>query len=213
MRCRAFGPREGKAAFLYRCCLVLLPWRGLFCSALAQLFKRESHRSGFGGGNGEVTHFWTEGSSAPRQVPFTVLQGEGVEFLGRAADALIAISNYRLHIKFKDSVINVSSCLVLPQPRHNPCLLQGGIVPILYWIVSPNSWGSLLFLTKLLFSCLILLIIGLPFCLSLILSSPLLPFLYSVAGLLRGAVALLEECHLPTVWPWPSHPTQAQFLP
>lgn len=41
------------------------------------------------------------------QVPFTVLQGEGVEFLGRAADALIAISNYRLHIKFKDSVINV----------------------------------------------------------------------------------------------------------
>ncbi|KAM9002702.1 myotubularin-related protein 4 isoform X1 [Sarcophilus harrisii] len=41
------------------------------------------------------------------QVPFTVLQGEGVEFLGRATDALIAISNYRLHIKFKDSVINV----------------------------------------------------------------------------------------------------------
>ncbi|XP_075417651.1 phosphatidylinositol-3,5-bisphosphate 3-phosphatase MTMR4 isoform X2 [Tenrec ecaudatus] len=41
------------------------------------------------------------------QVPFTVLQGEGVEFLGRAADAVIAISNYRLHIKFKDSVINV----------------------------------------------------------------------------------------------------------
>uniref|UniRef100_A0A8I3WZB2 Ska2 N-terminal domain-containing protein n=1 Tax=Callithrix jacchus TaxID=9483 RepID=A0A8I3WZB2_CALJA len=36
----------------------------------------------------------------------SVLQGEGVEFLGRAADALIAISNYRLHIKFKDSVIN-----------------------------------------------------------------------------------------------------------
>ncbi|XP_038614895.1 myotubularin-related protein 4 isoform X2 [Tachyglossus aculeatus] len=41
------------------------------------------------------------------QVPFAVLQGEGVEFLGRAADALIAISNYRLHVKFKDSVINV----------------------------------------------------------------------------------------------------------
>lgn len=87
------------------------------CSALAQLFQRESHRSGFGEGNGGVTHFWTEGSSALQQVPFTVLQGEGVEFLGRAADALIAISNYRLHIKFKDSVINVSSCLVLPQPR------------------------------------------------------------------------------------------------
>jgi len=42
------------------------------------------------------------------QVPFPVLQGEGVEYLGRADDAIIAISNYRLHIKFKDSVINVS---------------------------------------------------------------------------------------------------------
>lgn len=42
------------------------------------------------------------------QVPFTVLQGEGVEYLGHANDAVIAISNYRLHIKFKDSVINVS---------------------------------------------------------------------------------------------------------
>ncbi|PKU34809.1 hypothetical protein llap_14885 [Limosa lapponica baueri] len=40
------------------------------------------------------------------QVPFTVLQGEGVEYLGHANDAVIAISNYRLHIKFKDSVIN-----------------------------------------------------------------------------------------------------------
>lgn len=42
------------------------------------------------------------------QVPFPVLQGEGVEYLGRADEAVIAISNYRLHIKFKDSVINVS---------------------------------------------------------------------------------------------------------
>ncbi|XP_047462856.1 myotubularin-related protein 4 isoform X3 [Mugil cephalus] len=40
------------------------------------------------------------------QVPFPVLQGEGVEYLGRADEAIIAISNYRLHIKFKDSVIN-----------------------------------------------------------------------------------------------------------
>ncbi|XP_041096958.1 myotubularin-related protein 4 isoform X2 [Polyodon spathula] len=40
------------------------------------------------------------------QVPFPVLQGEGVEYLGRADDAIIAISNYRIHIKFKDSVIN-----------------------------------------------------------------------------------------------------------
>lgn len=44
------------------------------------------------------------------QVPFAVLQGEGVEYLGFADEAIIAISNYRLHIKFKDSVINVSAC-------------------------------------------------------------------------------------------------------
>ncbi|XP_072284692.1 phosphatidylinositol-3,5-bisphosphate 3-phosphatase MTMR4 isoform X2 [Pyxicephalus adspersus] len=41
------------------------------------------------------------------QVPFQVLPGESVEYLGSANDAIIAISNYRLHIKFKDSVINV----------------------------------------------------------------------------------------------------------
>ncbi|XP_018416746.1 PREDICTED: myotubularin-related protein 4 isoform X1 [Nanorana parkeri] len=41
------------------------------------------------------------------QVPFQVLPGESVEYLGSANDAVIAISNYRLHIKFKDSVINV----------------------------------------------------------------------------------------------------------
>ncbi|XP_075761174.1 phosphatidylinositol-3,5-bisphosphate 3-phosphatase MTMR4 isoform X2 [Pelodiscus sinensis] len=40
-------------------------------------------------------------------VPFAVLQGESVEYLGRANDAVIAISNYRLHIKCKDSVISV----------------------------------------------------------------------------------------------------------
>ncbi|XP_053131055.1 myotubularin-related protein 4 isoform X1 [Hemicordylus capensis] len=41
------------------------------------------------------------------QIPFSVLQGEGVEYLGHASDAVIAVSNYRLHIKFKDSVVNV----------------------------------------------------------------------------------------------------------
>lgn len=46
------------------------------------------------------------------QVPFPVLQGECVEFLGRADDAIIAISNYRLHIKFKDSIINVPLRLI-----------------------------------------------------------------------------------------------------
>ncbi|XP_039634424.1 myotubularin-related protein 4 isoform X2 [Perca fluviatilis] len=46
------------------------------------------------------------------QVPFAVLQGEGVEYLGFADEAVIAISNYRLHIKFKDSVINVPLRLI-----------------------------------------------------------------------------------------------------
>ncbi|KAM8897639.1 phosphatidylinositol-3,5-bisphosphate 3-phosphatase MTMR4 isoform 2-T2 [Spinachia spinachia] len=46
------------------------------------------------------------------QVPFAVLQGEGVEHLGYADEAVIAISNYRLHIKFKDSVINVPLRLI-----------------------------------------------------------------------------------------------------
>ncbi|KAK7925674.1 hypothetical protein WMY93_007984 [Mugilogobius chulae] len=46
------------------------------------------------------------------QVPFSVLQGEGVEFLGHANEAVIAMSNYRLHIKFKDSVINVPLRLI-----------------------------------------------------------------------------------------------------
>ncbi|XP_062845186.1 myotubularin-related protein 4 isoform X2 [Trichomycterus rosablanca] len=46
------------------------------------------------------------------QVPFPALPGEGVEYLGRADDAIIAISNYRLHIKFKDSIINVPLRLI-----------------------------------------------------------------------------------------------------
>uniref|UniRef100_A0A8C8HXR4 phosphatidylinositol-3,5-bisphosphate 3-phosphatase n=1 Tax=Oncorhynchus tshawytscha TaxID=74940 RepID=A0A8C8HXR4_ONCTS len=46
------------------------------------------------------------------QVPFPALQGEGVEYLGRADDTIIAISNYRLHIKFKDSIINVPLRLI-----------------------------------------------------------------------------------------------------
>lgn len=42
-------------------------------------------------------------------MPFPVLQGEGVEYLGHANEAIIAISNYRFHIKFKESVVNVSA--------------------------------------------------------------------------------------------------------
>ncbi|KAM4616312.1 phosphatidylinositol-3,5-bisphosphate 3-phosphatase MTMR3 isoform 2-T2 [Polymixia lowei] len=41
------------------------------------------------------------------QVPFPELHGEFTEYVGRAEDAIIAMSNYRLHIKFKESVVNV----------------------------------------------------------------------------------------------------------
>ncbi|XP_075773135.1 phosphatidylinositol-3,5-bisphosphate 3-phosphatase MTMR3 isoform X4 [Pelodiscus sinensis] len=40
------------------------------------------------------------------QVPFPELHGESTEYVGRAEDAVIALSNYRLHIKFKESVVN-----------------------------------------------------------------------------------------------------------
>lgn len=46
------------------------------------------------------------------QVPFIELHGESTEYVGRAEDAIIALSNYRLHIKFKESVVNVSSVQV-----------------------------------------------------------------------------------------------------
>lgn len=109
----AFGLREGERQFSWTAddqrpdltFLHHLPFpQGLLKSRAAEKNKGE-------------TVLWAEGFSDLFQVPFTVLQGEGVEFLGRAADALIAISNYRLHIKFKDSVINVSSCLIFLTPK------------------------------------------------------------------------------------------------
>ncbi|KTG07347.1 hypothetical protein cypCar_00026139 [Cyprinus carpio] len=42
------------------------------------------------------------------QVPYPELHGEYTKFVGRAEDAIIAMSSYRLHIKFKESVVNVS---------------------------------------------------------------------------------------------------------
>ncbi|XP_026124782.1 phosphatidylinositol-3,5-bisphosphate 3-phosphatase MTMR3 isoform X3 [Carassius auratus] len=46
------------------------------------------------------------------QVPFPELHGECTTFVGRAEDAIIAMSSYRLHIKFKESVVNNCSCEV-----------------------------------------------------------------------------------------------------
>ena len=41
------------------------------------------------------------------QVPFPELCGESVEYLEKTSDALLALSNFRLFIRFKDSFVNV----------------------------------------------------------------------------------------------------------
>uniref|UniRef100_A0A8C7VME0 phosphatidylinositol-3,5-bisphosphate 3-phosphatase n=1 Tax=Oncorhynchus mykiss TaxID=8022 RepID=A0A8C7VME0_ONCMY len=46
------------------------------------------------------------------QVPFPELHGEFTKYVGRAEDAIIAMSSYRLHIKFKDSIVNVPLQLI-----------------------------------------------------------------------------------------------------
>uniref|UniRef100_A0A8C5H6R6 phosphatidylinositol-3,5-bisphosphate 3-phosphatase n=1 Tax=Gouania willdenowi TaxID=441366 RepID=A0A8C5H6R6_GOUWI len=46
------------------------------------------------------------------QVPFPELHGEFTEYVGRAEEAIIAMSNYRLHIKFRESVVNVPLQLI-----------------------------------------------------------------------------------------------------
>ncbi|XP_078523342.1 phosphatidylinositol-3,5-bisphosphate 3-phosphatase MTMR3 isoform X4 [Lissotriton helveticus] len=46
------------------------------------------------------------------QVPFLELHGESTEYVGRAEDAIIALSNYRLHIKFKESSVSVPLQLI-----------------------------------------------------------------------------------------------------
>jgi len=45
-------------------------------------------------------------------VPFPLLSGEAVEFLGKIADGVIALSNFRLLIRFRGSFINVPLALV-----------------------------------------------------------------------------------------------------
>ena len=42
------------------------------------------------------------------EVPFPQLCGESVEYLGHASDAIIALSNYRLLIRYPHSFVNVS---------------------------------------------------------------------------------------------------------
>ncbi|XP_060737230.1 myotubularin-related protein 3 isoform X1 [Tachysurus vachellii] len=52
--------------------------------------------------------FLEEGNIRDSQkVPFPELHGEFTKYVGRAEDAVIAMSSYRLHVKFKESIVNV----------------------------------------------------------------------------------------------------------
>ncbi|XP_053480848.1 myotubularin-related protein 3 isoform X2 [Ictalurus furcatus] len=46
------------------------------------------------------------------QVPFPELHGEFTKYVGRAEDAVIAMSSYRLHVNFKESIVNVPLQLI-----------------------------------------------------------------------------------------------------
>ncbi|KAL4223513.1 Myotubularin-related protein 4 [Mactra antiquata] len=46
------------------------------------------------------------------RVPFPLLSGENAEFLGRTADGIIVVSNYRVLIRYKESFINVPLGLI-----------------------------------------------------------------------------------------------------
>lgn len=45
-------------------------------------------------------------------VPFVPVCGEGVEFLGRTADGILALSNYRLHLLLKDTYYSIPLGLI-----------------------------------------------------------------------------------------------------
>ncbi|KAM9330800.1 phosphatidylinositol-3,5-bisphosphate 3-phosphatase MTMR3 [Gastrophryne carolinensis] len=58
------------------------------------------------------------------QVPFQELHGESTEFVGRAEDAVISLSNYRLNIKYKESFINVPLLLIESVECRDPFQLH-----------------------------------------------------------------------------------------
>ncbi|KAE8634055.1 hypothetical protein XENTR_v10002189 [Xenopus tropicalis] len=58
------------------------------------------------------------------QVPFQELHGESTEFVGRAEDAVISLSNYRLNIKYKESSINVPLQLIESVECRDPFQLH-----------------------------------------------------------------------------------------
>ncbi|CAB1319631.1 unnamed protein product [Coregonus sp. 'balchen'] len=63
------------------------------------------------------------------QVPFPELHGEFTKYVGRAEDAIIAMSSYRLHIKFKESIVNSDSCCEVSVSTQQPLHAQCGALP------------------------------------------------------------------------------------
>lgn len=58
------------------------------------------------------------------QVPFPVLNGESIEYLGQTSDAILALSNFRLFIRFKDSFVNVPLRLIEFIGMKDPSLME-----------------------------------------------------------------------------------------
>ncbi|KAK6620976.1 hypothetical protein RUM43_011279 [Polyplax serrata] len=46
------------------------------------------------------------------QVPFKTICGEAVEYLGRTADGVLALSNYRIYLQLKDTYYNIPLGLI-----------------------------------------------------------------------------------------------------
>lgn len=53
-----------------------------------------------------------QADDAHLSVPFVPVCGESVEFLGRTADGILALSNYRLHLLLKDTYYSIPLGLI-----------------------------------------------------------------------------------------------------
>lgn len=113
--CRTVQPRCRK-------CLCRHTHSCAFCGFIVTVFLKQAYMVLW-------CHLWLQRKRIfppSLQVPFLELHGESTEYVGRADDAVIALSNYRLHIKFKESVVNVS-CLFR---TGNLLAMEAGAAPV-----------------------------------------------------------------------------------
>ncbi|KAH0625539.1 hypothetical protein JD844_015085 [Phrynosoma platyrhinos] len=80
-------------------------------------------------------------------VPFLELHGESTEYVGRAEEAVIALSNYRLHIKFKESLVNCLKIAVIFQKyrgeRERATVWKRKPVNISFSSLRRQNWAKL----------------------------------------------------------------------